>query len=120
MELATSNRSEVPLVIPRDKCSIRGDGVDSRCCRGEISEDEALLEEEEGQAQAATALKRKRKKKSPVWIGPLKRKRPESASQARDLGEVSIKSTLVCHYFLLFTLINHKGFLTFLMSPTRR
>jgi len=73
--------------------------------KGEINEDEALLEEEEGQTQAtATLKKRKRvKEKSPIRTSLLKTKGPESASHAQDCGEVSINSTcFVCIFLCLY------------------
>ena len=53
----------------------------------------------EGQAQAEAALKKRKKakEKSPIWISSPKRKRLELASQAEDLGKVSINSTSGLH-----------------------
>ena len=63
--------------------------------RGETDGGEALPEEVEGQVQAVVALKKRKrvKEKSPFQTSSLKRKRPELASQAHDLEEVSINST---------------------------
>ena len=113
---------EVPLIVPRDKFSIRNVVRPNHdTARGETGEGEALPEEVKGQAQVAAALKKRKrvKEKLPIRIGLPKRKRQESSSQVQDLEKVSIL-LLACLNFSLFILVIRRGFPALLTDPTRR
>ena len=90
------NKSEVPPIFLRRSVSIRDKFESSlNVIGGKIGENEASSKEVEAQAQAVAAMKKRKraKEKSPIWIGPQKRKRLESASLAQDPKEVSIHYT---------------------------
>ena len=93
--LLDSNKSEVPPIVPRDKCLIRVTvGPTPDAAREEIGEYEAFPEGIVGQAQAVAALmENKAKETSHIQTGPPKSKRSKSGSQTHGLREVSVNPT---------------------------